>query len=94
MNFTPDDLNQHFLAVADNKWMCLSKAFNCVNHDALLLKLACYIGVVDNSLVWFASYLSCHWQRVCLQGLTSEWGVIHAGVLEIHSGSFIAQYII
>jgi len=48
-----------------------SKAFHCVNHDVLLLKLACY-GVVDNSLVWFASYLSCRPQRMCLQGLTSE----------------------
>ena len=56
------------------------KAFDCVNHDVLLSKLACY-GVVDNSLVWFASYLSCRWQRVCLQGLTSEWGAIHPGVL-------------
>ena len=59
--------------------MDVSKAFDCVNHDVLLSKLACY-GVVDNSQVWLASYLSCRRQRVCLQGLTSEWGVIHAGV--------------
>ena len=58
----------------------VSKAFDSVNHDVLLSKLACY-GVVDNSLLWFASYLSCRWQRVCLQGLTSEWGAIHPGVL-------------
>jgi len=67
----------------------VSKAFDCVNHDVLLSKLACY-GVVDNSLVWFASYLSCHWLKVCLQGLTSEWSVINAGV---PWGSFIVQYI-
>jgi len=30
--------------------------------------------------VWFASYLLCRQQRVCLQGLTSELGVIPAGV--------------
>jgi len=57
----------------------VSKAFDCVNHDILLSKLVCY-GVMDDSLVWFASYLSCRWQRLCLQGLTSDWGVINAGV--------------
>ena len=30
--------------------------------------------------MWFASYLSCRRQRVSLQGLTSEWNIIHAGV--------------
>jgi len=50
-----------------------------VNHNVLLLKLACY-GVVDNSLVLFARYLLFRRQRVYLQGLTSELGVIHAGV--------------
>ena len=57
----------------------VSKAFDCVNHDILLSKLACY-GVLDDSLVWFASYLSCRRQRVRLQGLFSTWGMVHAGV--------------
>ena len=43
----------------------VSKAFDCVNHDILLSKLACY-RVLDDSLVWFASYLSCRRQWVCL----------------------------
>ena len=59
----------------------ISKAFDGVNHDALLSKLAyaCY-GVLEHSLVWFASYLSCRKQRVLMQGLSSMSGGIHVGV--------------
>ena len=57
----------------------ISKAFDCVNHDILLSKLACH-GVLDHSLVWFTSYLSCRRQKVCMQGLSSMWGEIHVGV--------------
>ena len=57
----------------------VSKAFDSVNHDILLSKLACY-GVMDNSLMWFASYLSGHRQRVTLRGSFSDWGMIRAGV--------------
>ena len=65
-----------FTAVA---FLDISKAFDSVNHDILLSKLACY-GVLERSLTWFASYLSCRQQRVCLQGSSSDWGVIHVGV--------------
>ena len=57
----------------------VSKAFDCVNHGILLSKLACY-GVLDDSLVWFASYLSCHRQQMCFQGSASNWGMVHPGV--------------
>ena len=43
----------------------ISKAFDCVTHDVLLSKLVC-CGVLQHSLVWFASYLSCRKQRVCM----------------------------
>ena len=33
----------------------ISKAFDCVNHDILLSKFACF-GILELSLVWFASY--------------------------------------
>jgi len=57
----------------------ISKAFDCVNHDILLSKLACY-GILKHSLVWFTSYLSCCRQQVYLQGVSSMWGEIHVGV--------------
>ena len=54
--------NSKFTAAA---FLDISKAFDCVNHDVLLSKLAC-CGVLQHSPVWFASYLSCHKQRVCM----------------------------
>ena len=72
-----DAIDRSMLTAA--AFLDISKAFNCVNHDILLSKLACY-GVMDDSLVWFASYLSSRMQRVCLQGSSSGWGLVRAGV--------------
>ena len=71
-------------AIDDSKFITaafldISKAFDFVNHDILLSKLACD-GVLEHSLVWFASYLSCRQQKVCVQGLSSAWGEVHVGV--------------
>ena len=69
--------DSQFTAVA---FLYISKAFDSVNHDILLLsKLACY-GVSGKSLTWFASYLSRRHQQICLQGLSSQWSEIHVGV--------------
>ena len=35
---------------------------------------------VERSLVWFASYLSCRQQKVCIWGLSSAWGEVYTGV--------------
>ena len=88
-NYSTQDVLLHVTdswrrAIGDGKFTAvafldISKAFDSVNHDILLSKLTCY-GVLERSLTWFASYLSCRQQRVCLQGSSSDWGVIHVGV--------------
>ena len=55
--------------------MYLRKAFDCVNHGILLRKLVCY-GIIGDSPVWFASYLSHRQQKVCTQDQSSAWGEV------------------
>lgn len=57
----------------------VSKAFDRVWHDGLVLKLKA-AGVTGKVLAWFNSYLSNRKQRVILPGATSGWADIHAGV--------------
>ena len=78
--FHPHYLTQDVLLNVTDSWhFWISKAFDCVNHDILLSKLACY-GILEHSLVWFTSYLSCRRQQECLQGVSSVWGKIHVDV--------------
>ena len=57
----------------------ISKAFDRVWHEGLLLKLKA-AGVTGKVLAWFKSYLSDKKQRVILPGVTSDWAYICAGV--------------
>jgi hypothetical protein len=57
----------------------ISKAFDRVWHDALLYKLR-QIGVGGNLLVFLKDYLTNRYQRVVVEGKTSELGLIKAGV--------------
>ena len=48
-------------------------------HTGLLAKLAA-VGISDDLLKWFESYLSLRQQRVVVNGQNSSWGHIKAGV--------------
>ncbi|MCG8048301.1 MAG: reverse transcriptase family protein [Candidatus Thiodiazotropha endolucinida] len=57
----------------------ITKAFDRVWHKGLLHKLVA-IGISDNLLNWFASYLSSRKQRVVINGKTSSYQTVPAGV--------------
>ena len=57
----------------------ISKAFDRVWHESLLLKLEA-AGISGNLLLWFRSYLTNRKQRVVLPGAESEWTYIRVGV--------------
>ena len=57
----------------------VSKAFDRVWHEGLLLKLEA-AGKTGNLLTWFRSYLTDRRQRVVLPGVQSNWNNIRAGV--------------
>ena len=57
----------------------ISKAFDRVWHEGLLLKLEA-AGISGSLLLWFRSYLTNRKQRVVLPGAESEWRYIRAGV--------------
>ena len=57
----------------------ISKAFDKVWHRGLLLKLE-RLGVRDPLLKWFRSYLTGRKQQVIIDGQSSDWRQIEAGV--------------
>ena len=57
----------------------LSKAFDCINHELLIAKLAAY-GFDHNSLSFIYSYLSKRKQRTKVNNTFSSWSQIIAGV--------------
>ena len=60
-------------------YLDISKAFDRVWHKGLLLKLKS-IGIRDPLLGWLTSYLSHRKQRVVIDGQSSNWSTISAGV--------------
>ena len=57
----------------------ITKAFDRVWHKGFLHKLRC-LGVSDQVLKWFTSYLSGRKQRVVINGKCSDWASVEAGV--------------
>ena len=59
----------------------ICKAFDKVWHEGLIFKLKTY-GVEGNLLKLIENYLTDHQQRVVLNGRTSSWQNVYAGVLQ------------
>ena len=59
--------------------MDLSKAFDCLPHDLLMLKLEAY-GLSENSLKLLKSYLENRRQRIKIGNNYSEWDTLIKGV--------------
>ena len=77
-------VHQIYQAVEDGKevrmvFLDISKAFDKVWHKGLLYKLKS-AGIRGALLSWFESYLSNHQQRVVLDGQSSDWRQVEAGV--------------
>ena len=62
--------------------MDLSKAFDCLPHDLLLLKLKSY-GVAPSSLNFLESYLNNRKQNVKVGTHSSNWQAMYKGVPHI-----------
>ena len=58
----------------------LSAAFDTIYHDKLIGRLESDLGITDNALAWFKSYLSDHFQRVSVNGSLSDQFPLKQGV--------------
>ena len=79
-------IHQIYLAFESGKevrvvFLDISKAFDKVWHAGLLKKLEA-LGERDPLLSWIESYLFNRKQRVVVEGQSSEWANINAGVLQ------------
>ena len=62
--------------------MNLSKAFDCVPHDLLIVKLEAY-DINENLLAYLQSYLSNRKQCVRINNVTSDFETVISGVPQV-----------
>lgn len=58
----------------------LYPAFDTIHHDKLIGRLESDLGISDNALAWFKSYLSDRTQRVSVKGSLSDQFPLKQGV--------------
>jgi len=58
----------------------LSAAFDCVDHDILLLRLERDFGITDTALDWIRSFLTMRTQQVFFNGVLSAVSALPSGV--------------
>ena len=63
----------------------LSTVFDTVDHDILLNIVSCTIGVSGTALGLFNSYHQSRSQRICINGIVSEYFKLDYGVPQSHA---------
>ena len=72
-------LTRNSSEVSDVIFLDLSKAFDSVPHERLLLKLSRY-GIDGQLHLWFRNFLTNRKQRVLMRGSYSDWSPVISGV--------------
>ena len=72
-------LTRNSSKVSDVIFLDLSKAFDSVPHERLLLKLSSY-GIDGQLHLWFRNFLTNRNQRVQIRGSYSDWSPVTSGV--------------
>ena len=70
--FHDGSLSRNNSKITDVVFLDLSKAFDSVPHERLLLKLNKY-GIDGALLLWFRHFLTKRQQRVGIRGMYSSW---------------------
>ena len=63
----------------DTIYLDFSKAFDRVPHERLIKKVEAH-GIGGDVLRWIKEWLKDRKQRVCINGVKSEWGSVTSGV--------------